>query len=84
MRRGFKCKKDILEKLKQEYDNLVKKDYQRNFLKALKNFDEIAENDLRVLLENYYTNERSRDQAWKTCKGSLYEYAIFRYIQLNQ
>ena len=81
MRRGFKCKKDILEKLKQEYDNLVKKDYQRNFLKALKNFDEIAENDLRVLLENYYTNERSRDQAWKTCKGSLYEYAIFRYIQ---
>jgi len=81
VRRGFKCKKDILEKLKQEYDNLVKKDYQRNFLKALKNFDDIAENNLRDGLKEYYLNERSRDQAWKTCKGSLYEYAIFRYIQ---
>ena len=29
----------------------------------------------------YYQNQRSRDQAWKTCKGSLYEYAVFKYIQ---
>ena len=81
MRRGFKCRREIIEKLRQEYDALVKKEYQGNFLKALKNFDAIAEDNLRDELKDYYSKQRSRDQAWKTCKGSLYEYAIFRYIQ---
>jgi len=81
MRRGFKCKKEVLLELQKEYDQIVAQRYNNNFLEALKNFDSIAENNLRILLEKYYSNQRSRDQAWKTCKGSLYEYAVFRYIQ---
>ena len=81
MRRGFKCKKEVLEALKQNYDNIVLNRYTGSFLEALKNFDTLAENNLRAVLAPYYSNERSRDQAWKTCKGSLYEYAVFRYIQ---
>ncbi len=30
MRRGFKCRKDVLEELKQEYDNIVFKIYKGN------------------------------------------------------
>jgi len=81
VRRGFKCKKDLLEELKQNYDNIVADRYGDNFLEALKNFDALAENSLRTILEKYYPIQRSRDQAWKTCKGSLYEYAVFRCIQ---
>ncbi len=81
MRRGFKCKKEVLEALKQGYDSIVRNRFQGNFLDALKNFDLLAENSLRSILIRYYPNQRSRDQAWKTCKGSLYEYAVFRYIQ---
>lgn len=81
MRRGFKCRKNVLEKLKQEYDNIVFKVYKENPAVALENFEKIAENDLRKLLSKYYSNERSLNQAWKTCKGSLYEYAVFRHIQ---
>ena len=81
MRRGFKCKKEVLEALKEDYDSIVRKKFQENFLEALKNFDSLAENNLRDVLVRYYINQRSRDQAWRTCKGSLYEYAVFRYIQ---
>ncbi len=81
MRRGFKCKREVLETLKQSYDEIVIEKYQGNFLEALKKFDVLAEDSLRSILRKYYSNQRSRDQAWKTCKGSLYEYAVFRYIQ---
>ncbi|HEC88166.1 MAG TPA: hypothetical protein ENI52_02495 [Thermoplasmata archaeon] len=80
MRRGFKCKKEILNELKRNYDKIVINKYQKNFLKALKNFDLISESKLRPLLIKYYSNPRSRDQAWRTCKGSLYEYAVYKYI----
>ncbi len=81
MRRGFKCRKDVLLRLKQAYENIVKNIYLGDFLEALKNFDEVSEKQLRDILSSYYPNERSRNQAWKTCKGSLYEYAVFRYVQ---
>jgi len=81
MRRGFKCKKEVLKALKQGYDSIVRNRFRGNFLDTLKNFDLLAENSLRSILIKYYPNQRSRDQAWKTCKGSLYEYAVFRYIQ---
>ncbi|MDL1955779.1 MAG: BsaWI family type II restriction enzyme [Candidatus Desulfofervidus auxilii] len=81
MRRGFKCKKEVLEVLKQGYDDIVMSRFQGNLLEALKNFDSLAENSLRNILRRYYPNQRSQDQAWKTCKGSLYEYAVFKYIQ---
>jgi len=81
IRRGFKCKKDVLKELQKEYDEIVIKQYHGDFLGTLKNFDLLAENSLRGILIGYYSNQRSRDQAWKTCKGSLYKYAVFRYIQ---
>lgn len=81
MRRGVKCKEDLLKELKQAYDDIVKSQYQGNYLKALENFDSLSENNLRSILSGYYQKQRSRDQAWKTCKGSLYEYAVFKYIQ---
>jgi type II restriction enzyme len=81
MRRGFKCKNEVFDALKRSYDQIVINRYQGNFLEALKIFDSIAEGDLRFVLMKYYPSQRSRDQAWRTCKGSLYEYAVFRYVQ---
>ncbi|MCD6522094.1 hypothetical protein J7K56_04930, partial [Candidatus Calescamantes bacterium] len=81
MRRGFKCKKKVFEDLKREYNQIVINKFNQNFLEALKQFDSLAENQLRGVLIRYYQNQRSRDSAWRTCKGSLYEYAVFRYIQ---
>jgi len=63
MRRGFKCKREVLETLKQSYDNIVMEKYQGNFLEALKKFDILAEDSLRSILRKYYPNQRSRDQA---------------------
>ena len=68
MRRGFKCRKNVLEELKQEYDSIVFERYKGNLATALENFEKIAENDLRKLLSKYYSNERSLNQAWKTWK----------------
>ena len=81
MRRGFKCRKIVLEELKRQYEHVVKSIYRGNLLESLKNFDSISEKDLRPLLGKYYPNQKSLNQAWKTCKGSLYEYAAYRYIE---
>lgn len=81
MRRGFRCKEIVLKALEKKYEELVKKGYNGNYLKALENFDRIAENRLRNILQKFYPSQRSRDQAWKTCKGSLYEYAVFKHIK---
>ncbi len=80
MKRGFKCRNDVLKNLKHEYDRIVHEKYNGVFLDGLKNFNNIAEDELRQVLLEFYENARSRDQAWKTCKGSLYEYAVYRYI----
>ena len=81
MRRGFKCKENVLISLKRGYDRIVEVEYSKNYLKAIQQFDFVAEEKLRNLLGRFYDNHRSRDQAWKTCKGSLYEYAVFKCIQ---
>jgi len=67
--------------LKFKYDQITAQNYSNNYLESLKNFDHIAENNLRPLLNPYYSNQRSRDQAWKNCKGELYEYAVFKCIE---
>ena len=36
MRRGFKCKKEVLEALKQGYDDMIRNRFHGNFLDALK------------------------------------------------
>ncbi len=81
MRRGFKCKKEVLDELKEAYDDVVNNQFGGDLLETLQNFENVAENDLRRILEKYYSTEKSRNQAWKTCKGALYEYAVFRYIK---
>jgi len=81
MKRGFKCKEKIFDDLKKEYDKIVNREYKGNYLDAIQVFDPLVETNLRIVLQNFYDNSRSRDQAWKTCKGSLYEYAVFKSIQ---
>ncbi len=80
MRRGFKCKKEIIENLRKKYDEIVENEYNGDFLDVLRKFDEIAEKKLRKMLKYYYESGRGRDQAWKTCKGSLYEYAVYKVL----
>lgn len=82
MRRGVKCKKEIIEEIKAKYDEIVKNEYGGKYTKALENFDNIAENRLRSVLDFFYDNPKSRNQAWKSCKGEFYEYAVFK--ALNQ
>jgi|GEM_PF-6363987 hypothetical protein len=42
-------------------------------MNAIKAFDNAIEKKLRLILNNFYTNIRSRDQAWKTYKELLFE-----------
>lgn len=77
MRRGFKGRGGVLEELQKAYNDIVFRKYGGDFLEALKSFDSIAEDKLRPVLKSYYNKPTSRDQAWRTCKGSLYEYAVF-------
>lgn len=81
MRRGFKCKKEALNLLIASYDDIVSTAYDRNHLKAIQDFEKISENELRRKLSQFYKNEKSLNQAWKTCKGELYEYATFKLVK---
>lgn len=81
MRRGFKCKNEILNALTNKYNEIVGANYNKNYIEAIQDFEQIAEKMLRVILNNFYNNDKSRNQAWKTCKGALYEYAVFKCIQ---
>jgi len=81
VRRGFKCKREVIESLIREYDNIVSKDYNGNYLEVIYDFEDIAENRLKNLLWLFYTSRESLKAAWRPCKGELYEYAVFKYIQ---
>lgn len=81
MIRRFRCRKEVFNSLKEEYDRITIEEFRNDYLEVLKKFDYIAENRLRKVLDQYYGNRRSRDQAWRTCKGALYEYAVFKYIE---
>ena len=81
MRRGIRCRREVINDLINEYDSIVSSQYSGDYLKAIQNFDNIAENNLRSILEKFYSNKTSRDQAWKSCKGELYEYAVFKYLK---
>lgn len=80
MKRGFRCKAEILSELQVKYDEMGEK-HVKDFLTLVQDFENISERNLRKLLDKYYKNSRSRDQAWRTCKGSLYEYAVFKAIE---
>jgi len=80
MRRGFKCKQEVLMSLEKQYDKIVNNKYDADYLESIKDFNSIAEDELRSILKKFYSNQRSRDQAWRTCKGSIYEYAVYKCI----
>jgi len=58
----------------------VKNEYNGDYLGIISLFDNITEDKLRNILRSRYMSLRSADQAWKTCKGELYEYAVFKCI----
>ena len=79
-RRGFRCKKEVLEQLRHRYDEITTTDFKGDYLRILENFDIVAEGSLRNILYPHYDSRRSADAAWRTCKGSLYEYAVFKVV----
>ena len=81
MKKNIRCKKELFEELIISYDSLVASEFGGSWLKALENFEVLAERKLRVLVRKFYPKSRSGDQAWRSCKGKLYEYAVFRYIK---
>ncbi|MEM0241354.1 MAG: BsaWI family type II restriction enzyme [Candidatus Nezhaarchaeales archaeon] len=81
MRRGYRCKEDALSYLINCYEDVVTKGFQGDYLEAVKCFESVSETKIRRDLNQFYKNFRSADQAWKTCKGVLYEYAVFKAIK---
>ncbi|MCR8501579.1 MAG: BsaWI family type II restriction enzyme [Candidatus Korarchaeota archaeon] len=81
MRRGYRYKKDALDHLINCYKDIVTKGFQGDYLQAVKCFESISETQIRRDLNQFYKNLRSADQAWKTYKGVLYEYAVFEAIK---
>lgn len=63
------------------YEDIATKDFQGAHLQTVKHFESLSETKIRHNLNLFYKNSRSTDQAWKTCKGALYEYAVFKAIK---
>jgi len=81
LRKKLRCKKELFKKLGEIYENIVKEEFQEDWIKALENFDEITESKLRLILKEFYSVQKSRDQAWKSCRGLLYEKAVFETLK---
>ncbi len=86
------CRINAFNELKRLYDEHVR-NIQLNFCSALESFDIISERIIRPKIIKLFTpkfidekrlNEaqarRSIDQMWKSCKGSLYEYAVCKAL----
>ncbi|MEN2984143.1 MAG: BsaWI family type II restriction enzyme [Dictyoglomaceae bacterium] len=80
MKKGFGCKKEIFIEITNFYDEITKNEYKSDYLKVLNEFESISEDKIRLILDKYYSNLRTKDQAWKTCKGALYEYSVFKFL----
>lgn len=63
------------------YEDIATKDFQGAHIQTVKHFESLSETKIRHNLNLFYKNSRSTDQAWKTCKGALYEYAVFKAIK---
>lgn len=81
MRRGFKCRNDVFVLLKTAYDKLVEQMFGGSYLDAIEQFETISEQKIRPTLCSVYYDLNRASQAWKSCKGSLYEYAFLRLLQ---
>lgn len=80
MGKSHRCNKEIISKLISFYDDITEREFNGDYLKTLNNFENIAEEKLRVFLDKYYLHQRAKDQAWRSCKGNLYEYAVYKYL----
>ncbi|MEO0258570.1 MAG: BsaWI family type II restriction enzyme [candidate division WOR-3 bacterium] len=80
MRRGFRCRNQIADLLKNIYEDEIHNTYNGNYLLGLENFYDIAEYKLRKFLQEKYISQTSIDQSWKSCKGELYEYAVYKFL----
>jgi len=72
-----KIAEEIYEKIAKEYGN---------YLNALKAFEQITEGVVRRAIEEIIKHgrdisQRSLDQAWKNCKGQLYEKAVYKALE---
>lgn len=81
MKKGVKCRKDVFNSLVEAYDRIVIDVFKGDYISAIKSFDKVAEENIRNLMSKFYWNPKGADQAWKTCKGSLYEYAVLRCLE---
>lgn len=81
MQKKLRCKKKLFEELEKIYENIVNAEFQGEWIKALENFDEITETKIRLNLKEFYPEQKSRDQAWKSCKGLLYEKVVFKTLK---
>ena len=82
MQTNSKVNKNHLSRLLPKlYDEIVKREYDGNYLLAVQHFEEISEKRLREVLRDYYKTERSLNQAWRARKGNLYEYAVFKALK---
>jgi len=86
------CSADVFDDLKRLYNDYIREN-QLNFSSAIERFDSIAEGAIRPEIIKKYTRKfmdekrqdkrnarRSVDQMWRSCKGSLYEYAVCKAL----
>gem|GEM_PF-635611 len=85
------CRINIFNELKRLYDEYVTNN-QLDFRSALERFETIAEETIKpkiikllITLKdkkrlNEAQNKKSIDQKWRSCKGSLYEYAVCKAL----
>jgi len=70
---------------KKKYDEVVSERYDGNYVRALEDFENIAESIIRPKftehLERLGRSRRSIDQSWRNRKGRLYEYAVIQALR---
>ena len=64
------------------YGTLLKYKNQKDWKTVLEDFENISEKYIRgEVNSNLNYKENSFNQAWKSCKGKLYEYVVYNYIK---
>ena len=81
MKRGCRCKGNALSHLINCYEDIATEDFRGDYLQTIKHFESLSETKIRHNLNKFCKNLKSVDQAWKTYKGALYEYAVFKAIK---
>jgi type II restriction enzyme len=75
-----RCSSDLWNSIHQallEYKEQQKMEWKD----VLENFENISETYIRKKVQSESGYKRNYDQAWKSCKGKLYEYVVYEYIK---